>query len=74
MKWGVTEKKAPKSRNSFACFPAILSKKILSTEVMMMFLLPPEAEIKDMPIQRTYSPKKFLLFAKKKRRIKLIYE
>ena len=42
---GATERKPQTSRNSFACFSAVLSQQALSTEVMM-FLLPHADEIK----------------------------
>ena len=62
---GVTDRKPIKNRNSLAYFPAILSQQILSTEVKMFSLLL-AAEIKDLPIQRTYSwtdlHGKFVLF------------
>ena len=50
----VTERKPLKSRNYLAYFPAILNQQTLSTKVIM-FLLPHAAEIKDLPIQRSYS-------------------
>ena len=45
---GVAERKLLKNRNSFACFPVVLSQKALSTEVKM-FLLLRTTEIKDLP-------------------------
>ena len=66
-KWGLKRESHQKSRNLFACFPAVLSQQGLSTEVM--FLLPCAAVIKYLPIQRTYSQtdldKEFVLFGSK---------
>ena len=58
----VTERKPLKGKNIFACFPAVLSQQ----HSQLMFLLSCAAEIKDLPIQRTYCQtdldKKIVLF------------
>ena len=64
----VRKRQSQQSKNIFACFSAVLSQQTLSTEVimMMMFVLLCVTEIKDLPIQRTYSQtdlnEKFVFF------------
>ena len=45
------ERKLLKSRNSFVCFPTVLSQQTLSTEVIM-FLLPCVAQLSDLELDR----------------------
>lgn len=49
----VTETNPPKSRNSCAWIPDVLTQQTLCTELMMFLLC--GTETKDLTIQRTYS-------------------
>ena len=53
-KWGSQSENHRRNKNYFAYFPFVLSRPTLSTEVIL-FLLPRAVEIKDSPIQRSYS-------------------
>lgn len=46
---GVTDRKPPKRRNTFACFPALLCQYTLAIEVMMLLLRVVEI-FKNLPI------------------------
>ena len=50
---GFTKRKPLKNKDSFVCFPVILSQQSILTEVII-FLLSRASEIKDLPISMTY--------------------